>query len=54
MSGVASIVLGIVSGVIATLLFQGLAQIMKRVCIPWYRSVTYQGLDISGHCPGRC
>lgn len=43
-----NIILGIVSGLLTSMLAFFLLQIFKSVILPWYQKVTYNGLDISG------
>lgn len=46
------IVVGVVSGILSALLIIVIGAMIQRVVLPWYRSVTYSGVDISGewHC----
>ncbi len=48
MSSVESIMLGVVSGVVTAALIYLLGLLYKNQILPWYRSVTYKGVDISG------
>ena len=43
-----SIVLGIVTGVITSVFIAVLATLFNKIIIPWYRSIIYSGIDISG------
>ena len=44
--------LGVVSGVLSSALILLLAVLIRRVLIPWFRSLIYSGVDVSGewHC----
>lgn len=43
-----SIFIGVVSGVLTTLILFGSGQLLNKIIIPWYRKMKYIGLDISG------
>ena len=43
-----SIILGVASGVLASLLLLLASAFVKGVVIPWYRQLLYKGIDISG------
>ncbi len=43
-----SIVIGVISGVLTTMLIFFIGFVFKKFLIPWYQSITYRGLDISG------
>lgn len=44
--------IGVVSGVLSSVLILLLATLIRRVLIPWFRSLIYSGVDVSGewHC----
>ncbi|MEA1080263.1 hypothetical protein [Marinobacter qingdaonensis] len=44
--------IGVVSGVLSSVLILLLATLIRRVFIPWFRSLIYSGVDVSGewHC----
>lgn len=48
MSPVESIVLGVVSGVVTAVLMFLIGALYRTQILPWYKSVTYRGVDISG------
>jgi hypothetical protein len=39
---------GVVAGVLTAALLFGLGLIFTRIVIPWYQSIVYQGVDLSG------
>ena len=43
-----SIILGVVSGILTSLLIWLILQLFKNLLLPWYQTITYQGLKISG------
>ena len=43
-----SIGIGVVSGIIATALSIFLREIYNKIILPWYRHITYKGIDLSG------
>ncbi len=43
-----TIVLGVASGLVASFLFVSIVIVFNKVVIPWYRSLIYSGVDISG------
>ena len=45
----ASIVTGVVSGILTTVLLFLLSRLLENIVFPWYRSLVYRGVDISGH-----
>lgn len=48
MSTFASVVIGVVSSLLATFLFIGLTHLTRRVIIPWAEDKIYRGLRIDG------
>lgn len=48
MSTFVSVVIGVVSSLIATFLFLGLTQLTRRVLIPWVEDKIYRGIRIDG------
>ncbi|MBH0086058.1 hypothetical protein I6E84_07490 [Psychrobacter sp. SCQQ22] len=48
MSEVATIILGVVSGIITTAALYVVGLLFKSFFIPWYQAVTYKGVDING------
>lgn len=46
------IVVGVASGVMSAILIIVAGVVIQRIVIPWYRAITYSGVDISGewHC----
>ena len=48
MSANSSIILGVVSGLLASLLIYLGAKVIDKVLLPWYRELIYRGIDISG------
>jgi len=48
MSAYESIILGVVSGLITGLIAFAVSTAIRRVVVPWYRQVTYNGVQISG------
>jgi len=42
------ILLGVISGIITSILIFGLAQIFMKIVIPWYRSIIYNGYKVDG------
>jgi hypothetical protein len=48
MSPQESIILGVISGIITTLLISLSLVFFNKIFLPWYRSCTYGGIDISG------
>ena len=42
------IVLGVVSGVLTSALLYLLALVVTRVLVPWYKRLTYEGVDLNG------
>jgi len=43
-----NIFLGIVAGILTTVILFGLGQLFNKVFIPWYQDLIYKGLDVSG------
>lgn len=43
-----NIIYGVVAGIITSALIFLLVQVFNKIVIPWYRTVIYSGLDISG------
>lgn len=43
-----SIVLGVVAGVLTTLIVLGFGALIRRVVLPWYRDFIYDGVEIEG------
>ncbi|MEM6719746.1 MAG: hypothetical protein AAF611_10545 [Bacteroidota bacterium] len=43
-----SILLGIVGGIMTSALIFGLGVIFKKIILPWYQSMIYKGVNISG------
>lgn len=48
LSASASIIVGVVSGILTSLVIWITLQLFKKVVLPWYQELTYQGLNISG------
>ncbi len=48
MNFLGSIGAGVISGIIVALLILGATEVVKKIVLPWYRSVTYRGVDLSG------
>jgi hypothetical protein len=48
MTTFASVVIGVVSSLIATLLFLGLAELVKKVLLPWAEDMIYRGVRVDG------
>lgn len=48
MSEIASLLTGVISGVITAALLYLVGLGFRKQFMPWYRDVTYQGLDVSG------
>jgi hypothetical protein len=48
MSADSSIILGVVSGLLASFLIYLGARLFDKVLLPWYRELIYRGIDISG------
>ena len=42
------IVIGVVSGVITATLISGFLAIMKKIILPWYQELRYEGVDLEG------
>lgn len=47
-----SIILGVVSGIATSLVIWVIVSVFKNTVIPWYQSVVYRGVDISGEWVG--
>ncbi|MBY8908257.1 hypothetical protein K6L05_00470 [Salinicoccus roseus] len=43
-----TLVLGIVSGIITSFLIWFLVNFFKNIVVPWFESIVYKGIDISG------
>ncbi|MEL6562329.1 MAG: hypothetical protein AAFQ94_29420 [Bacteroidota bacterium] len=43
-----SIIIGVASGVLASLMLIACSQFFYKIFLPWYESITYKGIDISG------
>lgn len=43
-----SIILGVVSGILTSVVLELLTGFVRKVLIPWYRQLIYKGIDISG------
>lgn len=43
-----TIVLGIVSGIVTTVLLYILGVLFSKIIIPWYQQIIYQGVDLNG------
>lgn len=43
-----SVILGVVSGVVTAAILQLFGKLFTHHVIPWYRAITYRGVDISG------
>lgn len=48
MNILSSIVVGVVSGVLASALIFLAVQLFQRAIIPWYRQLVYRGIDVTG------
>jgi hypothetical protein len=48
METVLSIFIGVISGIITSLLLFILAQIVRKILVPWYSEFVYKGIDVSG------
>ena len=48
MSEIETIVLGVVSGIATTAVLYAIGLLFRSHIIPWYQSITYKGVDISG------
>lgn len=53
MDNYASLVIGIVSGVLASIIFQALGVFFIKVIVPWYQSKVFEGIDIQGRWEGK-
>ena len=42
------IVIGVVSGVLTSALLYLIAVVVTRVLVPWYKRITYEGVDVNG------
>lgn len=47
-----SLVVGVVSGVFSSIMFEMLKSFVIQVVIPWYQIRVYKGFDVSGHWEG--
>ena len=45
---IVSLLIGISSGIVTSIFLLLFAEFVKRVVVPWYRSIIYRGVDISG------
>ncbi len=43
-----AVVIGIVTGILTTVLLFFVKQFIQKVAIPWYQELIYQGVDLSG------
>ncbi len=48
-----NILLGVVAGVITSILLYWFSLILIRIIIPWYQRTTYKGIDVSGEWVGK-
>lgn len=48
MDATENVVLGIVAGVLTSLLLAILGVLLTRVILPWYRALVYHGIDLEG------
>ncbi len=48
MTGLENVVLGVVSGVLTSAFLYLGALLVQRHLLPWYRDITYKGVDVSG------
>ncbi len=48
MNNAQSLIIGVVSGIVTTALIYLAVQIFRKIVIPWYQSIIYQGLIVSG------
>ena len=48
MSTTTSIIIGIIAGIITTLILELSRRIFFKIVIPWYQALVYKGIDISG------